>query len=308
MLVRGVEFLGWELLTYEHRSDISEELAKRNIQINQNADIGDFPRIWNDVTINSGAIVGHNVTIGMHCRIGDNVWIGDSVRMEKFVTVMESASIDEGSYIGQAVRIGENARVGRNSYIGRGAEIPAQKEVTTISFNLGKHTVYYWGTDVLQIGCKVFHIDSWSADFKGIGQRERYSPKQIELYGMAIAMVRKFQRITRTAQPPTAPAPLGDNIEGPGDINKNLGLPSGDTVTFGGEPRETFTVKFKGPDEDFYKKGLVTVATKLAGYIHVPHQMEMRHYADIETFLKSWEVLTYPDNEKNSPTIANDKT
>lgn len=61
---------------------------------------------------------------------------------------------------------------------------------------------------------------------------------------------------------------------------------------------ETFRVRFIGADEDFYKKGLVSIAEKTSSGVYVPHQMGMRHYPDIETFIKSWEVLDHPENEQ----------
>jgi uncharacterized protein YjbI with pentapeptide repeats len=46
-----------------------------------------------------------------------------------------------------------------------------------------KHIASYFGLDEIRIGCKVYSISYWLANFEAIGKEADYTPEQIKKYG-----------------------------------------------------------------------------------------------------------------------------
>ena len=65
----------------------------------------------------------------------------------------------------------------RNIKLGDGCDVPK-----LLFISASRHTVSYWGEDVIQIGCKRYTISEWQKHFRKIGEAEGYSPEQMEEY------------------------------------------------------------------------------------------------------------------------------
>lgn len=79
--------------------------------------------------------------------------------------------------------------VSRNIKLGAGCELGAgcklgNNEIApkALFINASRHTVSYWGDEVIQIGCKRFSISEWQQHFQKIGKEENYTSDQIEEY------------------------------------------------------------------------------------------------------------------------------
>ena len=65
----------------------------------------------------------------------------------------------------------------RNIKLGDGCDVPK-----SLFISASRHTVSYWGEDVIQIGCKRYTIPEWQKHSRKIGKAEGYSPEQMEEY------------------------------------------------------------------------------------------------------------------------------
>ena len=65
----------------------------------------------------------------------------------------------------------------RNIKLGDWCDVPK-----SLFISASRHTVSYWGEDVIQIGCKRYTISEWQKHFRIIGEAEGYSPEQMEEY------------------------------------------------------------------------------------------------------------------------------
>ena len=55
-----------------------------------------------------------------------------------------------------------------------------------LTFQYNKHTAYYFGDGMLQIGCEKHELSKWLAEFEGIGKKHGYSSDEIAKYGKFI--------------------------------------------------------------------------------------------------------------------------
>ena len=72
----------------------------------------------------------------------------------------------------------------RNIKLGDGCDVPK-----SLFISASRHTVSYWGEDVIQIGCKRYTISEWQKHFRIIGEAEGYSPEQMEEYKVYIDLI-----------------------------------------------------------------------------------------------------------------------
>ena len=70
-----------------------------------------------------------------------------------------------------------NIKLGDGCELGYGCDVPK-----SLFISASRHTVSYWGEDVIQIGCKRYTISEWQKHFRKIGEAEGYSPEQMEEY------------------------------------------------------------------------------------------------------------------------------
>ena len=79
--------------------------------------------------------------------------------------------------LGYGCKLGDGCELGNGCKLGDGCDVPK-----SLFISASRHTVSYWGEDVIQIGCKRYTISEWQKHFRIIGEAEGYSPEQMEEY------------------------------------------------------------------------------------------------------------------------------
>ncbi len=79
--------------------------------------------------------------------------------------------------LGDRCKLGDGCKLGYGCKLGDGCDVPK-----SLFISASRHTVSYWGEDVIQIGCKRYTISEWQKHFRKIGEAEGYSPEQMEEY------------------------------------------------------------------------------------------------------------------------------
>ena len=82
-----------------------------------------------------------------------------------------------GCELGDGCKLGDGCELGYGCELGDGCDVPK-----SLFISASRHTVSYWGEDVIQIGCKRYTISEWQKHFRIIGEAEGYSPEQMEEY------------------------------------------------------------------------------------------------------------------------------
>ena len=81
------------------------------------------------------------------------------------------------------IKLGYGCKLGYECKLGNGCELGNRCDVPKSLFiSASRHTVSYWGEDVIQIGCKRYTISEWQKHFRKIGEAKGYSPEQMEEY------------------------------------------------------------------------------------------------------------------------------
>ncbi len=154
---------GWMAFDYEAETT-KQELESRGITI------GDYAKI------------GHSAKIGHYAEIGDYAKIGDY------------AEIGHSSKIGHSAKIGHYAEIGDYAKIGHSATIGDKDIISKTIFITGtKHTVSFWGRNIINIGCQKHDINWWLEHYRGVGKLEGYTPEQIDEYSNYITICKMMQ-------------------------------------------------------------------------------------------------------------------
>ena len=91
--------------------------------------------------------------------------------------------LGDGCQLGNWCKLGDGCQLGNWCKLGDGCQLGNWCDVPKSLFvSASRHTVSYWGEDVIQIGCKRYTISEWQKHFQKIGEAEGYSPEQIEEY------------------------------------------------------------------------------------------------------------------------------
>ena len=85
--------------------------------------------------------------------------------------------LGDGCELGDGCKLGYRCELGYGCKLGDGCDVPK-----SLFISASRHTVSYWGEDVIQIGCKRYTISEWQKHFRKIGEAEGYSPEQMEEY------------------------------------------------------------------------------------------------------------------------------
>ena len=85
--------------------------------------------------------------------------------------------LGDGCELGDGCKLGDGCELGYGCELGDGCNVPK-----SLFISASRHTVSYWGEDVIQIGCKRYTISEWQKHFRKIGEAEGYSPEQMEEY------------------------------------------------------------------------------------------------------------------------------
>ena len=85
--------------------------------------------------------------------------------------------LGDGCELGDGCKLGDGCELGDGCKLGDGCDVPK-----SLFISASRHTVSYWGEDVIQIGCKRYTISEWQKHFRIIGEAEGYRPEQMEEY------------------------------------------------------------------------------------------------------------------------------
>ena len=88
------------------------------------------------------------------------------------------------------IQIGYSAKIGDSAKIG-GSEIILK----TIFITGTKHSINWWGKNIINIGCHKKEISWWVKNFKMIGEKEGYSENEIEEYHQYILICQRLQKL-----------------------------------------------------------------------------------------------------------------
>ena len=86
-------------------------------------------------------------------------------------------------FVSRNIKLGYECKLGDECELGAGCKLGNNEIAPKALFiNASRHTVSYWGDEVIQIGCKRFSISEWQQHFQKIGKAENYTSDQIEEY------------------------------------------------------------------------------------------------------------------------------
>ena len=111
------------------------------------------PFQYNELSELSSEFEARNIKLGDRCELG------------------------YGCELGDGCKLGDGCELGDGCKLGDGCDVPK-----SLFISASRHTVSYWGEDVIQIGCKRYTISEWQKHFRKIGEAEGYSPEQMEEY------------------------------------------------------------------------------------------------------------------------------
>ena len=117
------------------------------------------PFQYNELSELSSEFEARNIKLGDRCELGYGCELGD------------------GCKLGYGCKLGNLCELGYECKLGYGCDVPK-----SLFISASRHTVSYWGEDVIQIGCKCYTISEWQKHFRKIGEAEGYSPEQMEEY------------------------------------------------------------------------------------------------------------------------------
>ena len=129
------------------------------------AGTGWTPFQYNELSELASEFEARNIKLGYGCQLGNRCKLGDWCQL------------GYGCKLGDGCELGDGCQLGNECQLGNGCDVPKSLFVSA-----SRHTVSYWGEDVIQIGCKRYTISEWQKHFQKIGEAEGYSPEQIEEY------------------------------------------------------------------------------------------------------------------------------
>ena len=138
---------GWTPFQYNELSELASEFEARNIKL------------------------GNWCKLGYGCQLGDRCELGDGCQLGYGCKLGDRCELGDGCKLGNWCELGNWCK------LGYGCDVPK-----SLFISASRHTVSYWGEDVIQIGCKRYTISEWQKHFRKIGEAEGYSPEQIEEY------------------------------------------------------------------------------------------------------------------------------
>ena len=123
------------------------------------------PFQYNELSELSSEFEARNIKLGDRCELGYGCELGDGCKL------------GDGCELGYGCKLGDGCELGDGCKLGDGCDVPK-----SLFISASRHTVSYWGEDVIQIGCKRYTISEWQKHFRKIGEAEGYSPEQMEEY------------------------------------------------------------------------------------------------------------------------------
>ena len=161
---------GWSPFDYDDPKT-KDELSQRGITIGDRASIGNRASIGDGASIGNGASIGYRASIGYGASIGD------------------------GASIGYGASIGDEASIGNEASIGDEASI-----VKSIYITGSQHTVNWYGTGEIHIGCYKKSISTWKRVYKEVGKDNGYTKDEIKEYYGYIKICEDAQKTINTTE------------------------------------------------------------------------------------------------------------
>lgn len=72
-------------------------------EVSPDASIGAETRIWRDVQVREGAVIGTNCTLSKGVYIDTHVQIGSNVKIQNYVSIFEGVTLEDGVFVGPHV-------------------------------------------------------------------------------------------------------------------------------------------------------------------------------------------------------------
>ena len=135
------------------------------------SDKGWTPFQYNELSELSSEFEARNIKLGDRCELGYGCELGDGCELGY------GCKLGDGCELGYGCKLGDRCELGYGCKLGDGCDVPK-----SLFISASRHTVSYWGEDVIQIGCKRYTISEWQKHFRKIGEAEGYSPEQMEEY------------------------------------------------------------------------------------------------------------------------------
>lgn len=123
------------------------------------------PFQYNELYELAAEFEARNIKLGNECKLGNLCELGNG------------CELGDGCELGYECKLGDGCKLGNGCKLGDGCDVPK-----SLFISASRHTVSYWGEDVIQIGCKRYTISEWQKHFRKIGESEGYSTEQIEEY------------------------------------------------------------------------------------------------------------------------------
>ena len=138
------------------------------------------------------ALQEHNVEIGYYVTLGHRVTLGENVTIRNNVTLGDNVTVGDNVTLGHRVTLGDNVTIGNNVTVRNKSIIDFVLSITGT-----RHPVIYYGSDEIAIGCHQLTIQTWLENYAEIGNRNGYTPEEIEEYRgyiEAIALLHKGRK------------------------------------------------------------------------------------------------------------------
>ena len=123
------------------------------------------PFQYNELSELAAEFEARNIKLGNGCELGNWCKLGNGCELGNWCK------------LGDGCKLGNGCKLGYECKLGDGCDVPK-----SLFISASRHTVSYWGEDVIQIGCKRYTISEWQKHFRKIGEAEGYSPEQMEEY------------------------------------------------------------------------------------------------------------------------------
>lgn len=123
------------------------------------------PFQYNELSELAAEFEARNIKLGYECKLGNLCELGNG------------CELGNRCELGNGCELGNWCKLGYECKLGDGCDVPK-----SLFISASRHTVSYWGEDVIQIGCKRYTISEWQKHFRKIGEAEGYSTEQMEEY------------------------------------------------------------------------------------------------------------------------------
>ena len=129
------------------------------------------PFQYNELSELAAEFEARNIKLGNGCELGDLCELGYECKLG------DGCELGNGCELGYWCKLGNGCKLGYECKLGNWCDVPK-----SLFISASRHTVSYWGEDVIQIGCKRYTISEWQKHFRKIGEAEGYSTEQMEEY------------------------------------------------------------------------------------------------------------------------------